>query len=151
MRKMIKRTLLFSLVALLICGLTLSGCGASQASNTGAGTGAAGGGGGQAGGGEAAPPVEGGGQGGAQDSAASPASFIFPMPGDVASLSYLQEGLKDEGDIMLGGVYDPLYVVTGQGINYYLAEKAEVSEDMTELTVTLRENLLWHDGAPITA
>ncbi len=77
-------------------------------------------------------------------------TIIQAMPTDISSLNIVYE-TGDEGMTMLKPVYDPLYVVSQEGVTYYLAESHEVSEDGLEITVKLRDNLKWHDGEPITA
>src|SRR5687767_1807192 len=49
-------------------------------------------------------------------------------------------------------IYDVLFArdATGQ-IKPQMADKAEVSADKLTWTITLREGLEWHDGAPVTA
>lgn len=77
-------------------------------------------------------------------------TIIQAMPTDISSLNIVYE-TGDEGMTMLKPVYDPLYVVSQEGVTYYLAESHEISEDGLAITVKLRENLKWHDGEPITA
>ncbi|MFX0548598.1 ABC transporter substrate-binding protein [Hathewaya histolytica] len=48
-------------------------------------------------------------------------------------------------------LFDPLYIFNGKEMNYYLAKDLKVSDDMTTYTITLKDNLKWHDGKSITA
>ena len=76
-------------------------------------------------------------------------SIVRAMPTDISSLNILYE-TGDEGMTMLKPVYDPLYIVSKDGVRYYLAESHEVSDDGLTITVKLRDNLKWHDGESIT-
>ncbi len=49
-------------------------------------------------------------------------------------------------------IYDTLFAQDADGnIKPQMAEKHEVSADQLTHTITLRDGLLWHDGAPVTA
>ena len=49
-------------------------------------------------------------------------------------------------------VYDTLFAMDANSeIKPQMAEKHEVSADNLTYTITLRDGLLWHDGAPVTA
>ena len=49
-------------------------------------------------------------------------------------------------------VYDTLFAMDAQGeIRPQMVDKYEVSPDKLVYTFTLRDGLLWHDGAPVTA
>lgn len=51
-------------------------------------------------------------------------------------------------------MYEPLVVfnrLKGNEPNYRLAESYELADDLTAITFTLRENLKWSDGEPLTA
>lgn len=75
------------------------------------------------------------------------ATLVIPSTSDIDSLNYLQVGLSDNGETMLGAVNDPLYRVNQDGsIKYYLAESVEMNDEMTELVLKLRDGIKWHDG-----
>ncbi len=76
--------------------------------------------------------------------------LIMAMQNSVTNLNVQLEGMK-EGWIMLAPLYDQLYVKTEDEIRYYLADKVDISEDGKVITTTLKKNLKWHDGKPITA
>src|ERR1041384_1424316 len=49
-------------------------------------------------------------------------------------------------------VYDTLFAMDAQGeIKPQMVDKYDVSGDKLVYTFTLRDGLLWHDGAPVTA
>ncbi len=130
-----KRTILCLALALGLLGTTLAGCGdQTTAEATPAPTSDPQ---------ESAAPSSSGGE------KVDGGTLIMCEPTDISSLNILYE-TGDEGMTMLKPVYDPLYVVAKDEVRYYLAESREVSEDGLTITVTLRDNLKWHDGEPIT-
>ncbi len=49
-------------------------------------------------------------------------------------------------------VYDTLFATDAKGeVRPQMVDKIEVSADKLTYTLTLRDGLLWHDGAPVTA
>src|SRR5881628_749892 len=49
-------------------------------------------------------------------------------------------------------VYDTLFATDAKGeIRPQMVDKYDVSADKLTYTLTLRDGLLWHDGAPVTA
>ena len=59
----------------------------------------------------------------------------------------------DEGGFLYGRtVFDPLAIVTASGkVEPYLAESITSNDDYTSFTITLRPNILFHDGTPLDA
>jgi peptide/nickel transport system substrate-binding protein len=56
------------------------------------------------------------------------------------------------GGYMTGWIYDQLYIRTPDlGTIPHLASEATPSEDGLTWTITLRDDILWHDGEPFTA
>ena len=57
----------------------------------------------------------------------------------------------DEGGFLYGRtVFDPIAIVTATGeVQPYLAESITSNADYTEFTVTLRPNIVFHDGTPL--
>src|SRR5213079_3613086 len=49
-------------------------------------------------------------------------------------------------------IYDTLFAMDAKGeIQPQMVDKYEVSPDKLTYTLTLRDGLLWHDGAPVTS
>lgn len=87
----------------------------------------------------------------AEEEIAEGGTFVYPIAADVQNLSaYAGQGTT-EGETVFRALYNPLYKVGADGIRYYLAEKVEKSDDGKEVTITLRDDIKWHDGEPITA
>jgi len=57
----------------------------------------------------------------------------------------------NEFDLVTSLLYDPLARYYDDAVRPWLAEDWELVTDDDELTVTLRSDLYWHDGKPITA
>ena len=71
------------------------------------------------------------------------------------SIDYMPESLQpstgtDSFTTMIRPIYYPLYYRTGTDIEYYLADKIDISEDKLTYTVHLNEDATWSDGTPIT-
>ncbi len=72
------------------------------------------------------------------------------------AIDYMPDSLKpstgtDSFTTMVRPIYYPLYYQTGENIEYYLADKIEVSEDAKTYTLHLNDKATWSDGEPITA
>lgn len=76
--------------------------------------------------------------------------LVMGVSSSVTNLNKHLETMK-EGWLMLGAVYDELYMKTDSEIRYYLADSVDVSEDGLTVTLKLKDNLKWHDGEAITA
>lgn len=48
-------------------------------------------------------------------------------------------------------LFDPLFIQDGNDTRYYLAKDLKVSDDMLTYTLTLKDNLKWHDGEKLDA
>ncbi len=48
-------------------------------------------------------------------------------------------------------IYSPLYMNNADGINWFLAKDCEVSDDNKTYTFSLRDDVKWSDGEPVTA
>lgn len=59
---------------------------------------------------------------------------------------------SNNADAVTGMIFEPLLMSNGDGtFDGLLAESYEMSEDHTQLTFHLRQNVLWHDGEPMDA
>ncbi|SHJ55440.1 peptide/nickel transport system substrate-binding protein [Hathewaya proteolytica DSM 3090] len=77
-------------------------------------------------------------------------TLVIPISSEPSSLNPLFS--RDKTTYMVtNALYDPLFVLDGEEIRYYLANSLSVSEDMLTYTIELRNNLKWHDGMPINA
>ena len=73
------------------------------------------------------------------------------------AIDYMPDSLQPSGGgsdsftTMVRPLYYPLYYQTSSGMEYYLADKIEVSEDALTYTLHLNEKATWSDGEPISA
>lgn len=77
---------------------------------------------------------------------------VFTMAIDYMpdSLSPTSSG-TDSVTTMLRPIYYSLYYVTGTGIEYYLADSIDVSDDALTYTLHINEDATWSDGEPVSA
>lgn len=73
------------------------------------------------------------------------------------AISYMPDALSPAGNgsddytTMTRPLYDRLFMENNDGgIDYYLAKNLDISEDALTYTVTLRDDITWSDGTPIT-
>lgn len=82
--------------------------------------------------------------------------------GDVSSISIVAAGdamnfnpmyANDRVSMtVMNALFNQLYIIEKNGDKtFYLAENVKVSEDFLKYTVTLKKNLKWHDGKPLTS
>ena len=90
------------------------------------------------------------GQTGDQAEGGEPTTLTIPMSSCVTTLNRQFEIMK-EGWVMMGPIYDELYIKDVNETRYYLAESYSVSDDGLQVTVKLKDGPTWHDGEPITA
>ena len=72
------------------------------------------------------------------------------------ALNYMPTSLEpstasDDQTSLVRPIFEPLFVETKDGIEYYLADKLDVSDDGLKYTVHLKDKATWSDGEPITA
>lgn len=122
-----KKRLLSALLCLAMAAMILAGCGSKEKSE------------------DSAPDAD------TSDTKTSDANeLVMGVSSSVTNLNKHLESMK-EGWLMLGAVYDELYMKTESETRYYLADRVEVSDDGMTVTLTLKDNLKWHDGEAITA
>lgn len=73
-------------------------------------------------------------------------TFVFPLNQDIASFNAIGSDV-----IPFRAIFDPMYIADEGEVRYYLADNYTVSDDGLVVTITLKDNLKWHDGQPITA
>lgn len=73
-------------------------------------------------------------------------TFVFPLNQDVSSFNAIGSDV-----IPFRAIFDPMYIADEGEVRYYLADNFTVSDDGLVVTITLKDNLKWHDGEPITA
>lgn len=71
------------------------------------------------------------------------------------AISYMPDSLQpdtasDDYTSMVRPIYDPLFLDTKDGIEYYLADSLEISEDGLTYKIHLNEDANWSDGEPVT-
>lgn len=71
--------------------------------------------------------------------------------GDNGYLSPFTHNSRGPGFSKMWLIFDSLLERGEKGLIPWLAEKWEISQDGKEYTFTLRENVKWHDGQPMTA
>ncbi|MFQ9344876.1 MAG: ABC transporter substrate-binding protein [Coprococcus sp.] len=57
---------------------------------------------------------------------------------------------SDDQTSLVRPIFEPLFVETKDGIEYYLADKLDISEDAKTYTIHLNEKANWSDGEPVT-
>ena len=72
------------------------------------------------------------------------------------AINYMPSSLQpnsasDDQVILTRPIYEPLFVDTKDGLEYYLAEKLDVSEDRKTYTIHVNKDASWSDGVPVTA
>lgn len=120
-----KRTIALACAILLAVGM-LSGCGNSDAKSTE--------------------------KTGSNQEAAAPESGDSTF---TVAISYMPSSLQpstasDDYTSMIRPIYEPLFADAKDGMDYYLAESLEVSEDAKTYTIHLNPKAVWSDGEPIT-
>ena len=71
------------------------------------------------------------------------------------ALNYMPTSLEpstasDDQTSLVRPIFEPLFVETKDGIEYFLADKLDISEDGKTYTIHLNDKANWSDGAPVT-
>lgn len=78
-------------------------------------------------------------------------TFIYAIDGDPTSINPITSSDR-WGLTFINTVYSPLVRVNAYGVyENVLADNVVISEDGLKVTVTLKDNLKWSDGEPLTA
>ena len=144
-----RRTRLRVLAGVLAFGLVAAACGSgSDAGDGGDGGGGGGGEGGGNGGGdvgstnittEAGEPKDGG-------------KVVFGLEAESSGFDPVSDRWAISAYQVATALYDPLVAYDeDNNLKPYLAESVTSNDDATEWTITLREGVTFHDGAPLTA
>jgi peptide/nickel transport system substrate-binding protein len=78
--------------------------------------------------------------------------LIYGVPGEPAGFNLTAQGCNQECKLMARTIYDPLMALD-ENLDAvpYLAESVEPNDDYTAWTITLRPDVVFHDGDPLTA
>ena len=71
------------------------------------------------------------------------------------ALNYMPTSLEpstasDDQTSLVRPIFEPLFIETKDGIEYYLADKVDISEDGKTYTIHLNDKANWSDGEPVT-
>lgn len=58
--------------------------------------------------------------------------------------------VSDDQTSLIRPIYEPLFLETKDGVEYYLADKLDISEDGKTYTIHLNDKANWSDGEPVT-
>lgn len=75
----------------------------------------------------------------------------FASTGDAGILNPFRHQMKGAGTSRTQMVYDSLLEKGEEGLIPWLATSYEIKENHRVITFTLREDMTWHDGKPVTA
>lgn len=78
-------------------------------------------------------------------------TLTYGLPGDAVNNVNVFTTNDRTGLMTLKLIYSPLYTYTQNGINYFLAESMEPSEDGTKCVAKLRQGVKWTDGQDFNA
>ena len=77
--------------------------------------------------------------------------FSFVIAGDPGDMCNVVTTTDRWGSMVVKALYSPLWMYNEDGVEYFLADSYEASDDGLTLTVQLKEGVTWSDGEPLTA
>lgn len=78
-------------------------------------------------------------------------TFTYAIGGDPGANVNVITTSDRFGLMTIKMIYSPLCMYNADGINWFLAESVDTSEDNTEHTFHLRQDVVWSDGEPFNA
>lgn len=87
----------------------------------------------------------------AVESTGDGSTFTYAIGGDPGANVNVITTSDRFGLMTIKMIYSPLCMYNADGINWFLATGVDVSEDSTEYTFHLREDVVWSDGEPFNA
>lgn len=85
-----------------------------------------------------------------EEDSSTTAESVFTMAFSSLPEQLAPMGGGDDVTSMIRPIFDPLFVETAEGYEYYLAEEVEVADDGVTYTIKLKDGITWSDGTPIT-
>ena len=76
---------------------------------------------------------------------------VFTVAINYMPASLQPNSASDDQVILTRPIYEPLFVDTKDGLEYYLAEKVDISEDGKIYTIHVNKDALWSDNVPVTS
>lgn len=78
-------------------------------------------------------------------------TFSFAIGGDPGNMVNVVTTTDRWGSMVVKTLYSPLWMYNEDGVNYFLAESYEVSDDALTVTAHLHDGVTWSDGEALTA
>ena len=78
-------------------------------------------------------------------------TFTFAIGGDPGNMINVVTTTDRWGSMVVKTLYSPLWMYNEDGVNYFLAESYDISDDALTVTAHLRKGVTWSDGEPFTA
>lgn len=88
---------------------------------------------------------------GTEPAAANGSTFTYAIGGDPGANVNVITTSDRFGLMTIKMIYSPLCMYNADGINWFLAESVDASDDNMTYTFHLREDVVWSDGEPFTA
>ncbi len=75
---------------------------------------------------------------------------VFTMAINSMPASLQPKTVSDDQVSIVRPIYEPLFADTKDGLEYYLADSMEISDDAKTYTIHINEKANWSDGEPVT-